>query len=86
MSITIMIDSSIKRNRKFGFELQSSRVIEKHYINYYIIIIIHFLFVCFLSIFHRSVIGHSIIHRVLLEYLTHADENARLVCTYCKLF
>ena len=29
MSITIMTDGSIKRNRKFGFELQSSRDIEK---------------------------------------------------------
>lgn len=30
-----------------------------------------------LPLIDRSVIGHSIIHRVLLEYLTHADENAR---------
>ncbi|CAH3116778.1 unnamed protein product [Pocillopora meandrina] len=30
-----------------------------------------------LPLIDRSVIGHSIIHRVLLEYLTYADENAR---------
>ena len=27
----IMIDGSVKRNRKFGFKLQSSYVIEKRY-------------------------------------------------------
>ena len=31
MTVTIMIDGSVKRNRKFGFKLQSSHVIEKHY-------------------------------------------------------
>ena len=31
MSFTIMIDGSIKRNRQFGFELQSSCVVEKRY-------------------------------------------------------
>ncbi|KAL9950331.1 hypothetical protein ACROYT_G042818 [Oculina patagonica] len=30
-----------------------------------------------LPLVDRSVIGHSIVHRVLLEYLTHANENAR---------
>ena len=29
MTVTIMIDGSVKRNRKFGFKLQSSHVIEK---------------------------------------------------------
>ena len=28
MTVTIMIDGSVKRNRKFGFKLQSSHVIE----------------------------------------------------------
>ena len=28
---SIMIDDSIKRNRKFGFELRSSRVFDKRY-------------------------------------------------------
>ena len=31
MTVTTMIDGSVKRNRKFGFELQSSHVIEKRY-------------------------------------------------------
>ena len=31
MTVTIMIDGTIKRYRKFGFELQSPRVIEKRY-------------------------------------------------------
>ena len=31
MSVTIVIDGRIKSNRKFGFEIQSSRVIEKRY-------------------------------------------------------
>lgn len=31
-----------------------------------------------LPLVDRSVITHSIVHRVLLEYLTHTDENARL--------
>ena len=31
MTIMIMIDGSVKRNREFGFKLQSSRVIEKRY-------------------------------------------------------
>ncbi|KAJ7388907.1 hypothetical protein OS493_035054 [Desmophyllum pertusum] len=31
-----------------------------------------------LPLVDKSVIGHSIVHRVLLEYLTHADENSRL--------
>ena len=31
MSVTIMIDGCIKRNRNFGFELQSLHVIEKRY-------------------------------------------------------
>ena len=31
MTVTIMIDGSVKRNRKFGFKLQSSHVIEKRY-------------------------------------------------------
>ena len=31
MSVTIMIDGSVKRNRKFGFILQSSHVIELRY-------------------------------------------------------
>ena len=31
--------------------------------------------------FSRSVIGHSIVHRVLLEYLTYADTSSQLVCT-----
>ena len=31
MTVTIMTDGSIKRTRKFGFKLESSRVIEKHY-------------------------------------------------------
>ena len=31
MTVTIMIDGSVKRNGKFGFKLQSSHVIEKHY-------------------------------------------------------
>ena len=31
LSVTIMIDGSLKHNRKFGFKLQSSRVIEKRY-------------------------------------------------------
>ena len=34
MAVTIMIDGSVKRNRKFGFKLQSSHVIEKHYNNW----------------------------------------------------
>ena len=28
MTVTIIIDGSLKRNRKFGFKLQSSHVIE----------------------------------------------------------
>ena len=35
---------------------------------------------CLHCSFYRSVIGHSIVHRVLLEYLTCADEKSRLVC------
>ena len=31
MTVTIMIDGSVKRNRKSGFKLQSSHVIEKRY-------------------------------------------------------
>ena len=31
MTVTIMIDGSVKRNRKFGLKLQSSHVIEKRY-------------------------------------------------------
>ena len=31
MTVTIMIDGSVKRNRKFGFKFQSSHVIEKRY-------------------------------------------------------
>ena len=31
MTVTIIIDSSVKCNRKFGFKLQSSHVIEKRY-------------------------------------------------------
>ena len=31
MSVTIIIDGSIKCNRKFDFEIQSSRVIETRY-------------------------------------------------------
>ena len=31
MTVKIMIDGSVKRNRKFGFKLQSSHVIEKRY-------------------------------------------------------
>ena len=31
MTVTIMIDGSVKSNRKFGFKLQSSHVIEKRY-------------------------------------------------------
>ena len=31
MSVMIMIDGSIKRKRKLGFEIQSSGVTEKHY-------------------------------------------------------
>ena len=31
MSVTIMIDGSVKRNHKYGFVLQSSHVIEKRY-------------------------------------------------------
>ena len=31
MTVTIMIDGSVKRNRKFGFKLQSSHVIEKRF-------------------------------------------------------
>ena len=31
MTVTIMIDGSVKRNRKFGFKLWSSHVIEKRY-------------------------------------------------------
>ena len=31
MTVTIMIDGSVKRNRKFGFKLYSSHVIEKRY-------------------------------------------------------
>ena len=31
MTVTIMIDGSVIRNRKFGFKLQSSQVIEKRY-------------------------------------------------------
>ena len=31
MTVTIIIDGSVKRNRKFGLKLQSSHVIEKRY-------------------------------------------------------
>ena len=31
MTFTIMIDGSVKCNRKFGFKLHSSHVIQKHY-------------------------------------------------------
>ena len=31
MTVTIMIDGSIKRNRKLSFKLKSSHVIEKRY-------------------------------------------------------
>ena len=31
MTVTIMIDGSVKHNRKFDFKLQSSHVIENHY-------------------------------------------------------
>ena len=31
MTVTIMIDGSVKRNRKFGLKLQSSHVIEKRF-------------------------------------------------------
>ena len=34
MTVTIMIDGSVKRNRKFGLKLQSSHVIEKRYKTY----------------------------------------------------
>ena len=35
MTVTIMIDGSVRCNRKFGFKLQSLHVIEKPY-NYYL--------------------------------------------------
>ena len=36
MTVTIMIDGSVKRNRKFDFKLQSLHVIEKRYNSNYI--------------------------------------------------
>ena len=57
----------------------TNMMVGTHY--FFLTVIVTFINLILSFAFSRSVIGHSIVHRVLLEYLTYADTSSQLVCT-----
>ena len=73
MTVTIMIDGSIKRNRKFSFKLQSSHVIEKRYnlavFVFVVVVVVVLLLFCFSFGFQAVKIVLLLVHLLRISFV-----------------